>query len=48
MDAEGVLAGDVVHSEEMVNSVMGLQGGKLVWTNTEVLPADVPLNASIL
>ena len=43
MYAQCVLPGDVVHAEEVVDSLMRKHQTQLFWADAEVLPLDVPL-----
>lgn len=43
MDAKSVLSGDVVHAQEVVNSLVRPHSGQLLNTYSKILPANVPL-----
>ena len=46
MYAQGVLPGDVVHAEEVVDSLVRKHYAQLLGVDAEVLPLDVPLQVS--
>ena len=41
--SEGVLAGNIVHAQEVIYPLTGTQRGELIGHDAKVLPADVPV-----
>lgn len=44
MDSQSIFASNVVHAQEMIDSLKGEHGRQLVWVDAVVLPVNLPLN----
>ena len=43
VDRERILPCNIVHSQEVIDSLVGLKLGEKLWRDAKVLPADLPI-----
>ena len=48
MDTQGVFASDVIHTKEMVDSLVRLHQTQLFWMDAKILPLNVPHEISLI